>query len=172
MCTGPQFTLQTSDVPGAARAGLLQLHPPDANVDALPTPSYVVPTRRGGVTCLTYDTLRQVVPSGSLLQLSVWDVLDQPGLPVLTKWNAGSAQEAGGGCAEGSRHFLFLSAGYLPSAFDGPPGRAPAQHSAVYRQVSLRRNPQRPHEAHVRGLSQRAAADPAPFGAPLVRDVR
>ena len=110
MCTRPQFTLQTSDVPGAARAGLLQLHPPDANVDALPTPSYVVPTRRGGVTCLTYDTLRQVVPSGSLLQLSVWDVLDQPGLPVLTKWNAGSAQEAGGGVrkAAGISSFLAL----------------------------------------------------------------
>eukprot|EP00668_Euglena_longa_P012272 GGOE01014711.1.p1 GENE.GGOE01014711.1~~GGOE01014711.1.p1 ORF type:complete len:442 (+),score=92.06 GGOE01014711.1:184-1326(+) len=34
------------------------------------------------------DTLQRVVPSNTLVQVSAWDVVDQPGLPVLDAWNA------------------------------------------------------------------------------------
>eukprot|EP00667_Euglena_gracilis_P010846 EG_transcript_11059 len=93
MCSPVRFAVSAPrDLPDG-RTGLLTVGEGDSQF-AIATPAYVVPTHRGAVSCLMADTLREVVPADTLLQASVWDAVDQPGLPVLQAWNA--SQTAGG----------------------------------------------------------------------------
>eukprot|EP00757_Euglenozoa_sp_SAG-D1_P025204 gene25203-1660_t len=105
-----EFAVQSRD--GSSRTGSVRC----SNGTVVQTPAYAVETRRGGVPCLTPDVLQQIYPAeSSILQASVWDVHEGPGVNILSKFNEANGKEHNQGTGLSAFYGVSFHSFYLHS---------------------------------------------------------